>query len=1543
MEFKKVLATLSAAVLTVSATLVYFPAKRTSEHILTAYAETSSPITMSGDIIWETAKAEETKETEDGWQYSESDEEITITGYKGSDTELIVPSTIGQKTVTAISDEAFSGNTKLISIDLGTVKKLGNSLFKDCTELKEITIPKTVTYGGSDNEGALKGSSIEKITFAAGIQSIPDNICNGAVQLDTVVFPVIKATISGFAIGKHAFSGTSLTSIEIPVNITELGEGAFQNCSIMKNIILPESLKTVGISCFSGCELLTELKLGPNVTAVGAEMLEKCSKIKELTIPASVNRLLTDATGKGCLKGSSVKKVVFEDGTTNIISDICRNSPELETIVLPESLETIGEDSFNSCPKIKTVTLPENVIGIGNYCFRECTALESFTFNKNIKSLGHELFNGCQKLKELTIPASVESVDSKFYLYGCLAGCGVETVIFEEGIKNIPACICAGASNLKTVIIPEAPSKTLDGFSIGAHAFKGTSIEEITLPASLTEIGSSAFEGCKLLKSISLPDGLKTLNKECFKDCVLLTELEIPSSVTTLGQEMISGCNNIKYLDIPAGVTGVNGEERLIGGNTVDSGVIAGSNVEILTFESGIKKVPEYIAKDCTELKTVILPDTVTEIDDHAFENCTALKKVKSSNSSLKFSSNSFMGCESLNDKRLTVFDPKSTCLIADTERGSVNGIINYRLKYSLLPSVISDAQSMKLNINVPDGLTLMLDTIRSKNMNINTEDIQEGVIPVNSRSGEMDFSVRVTDIGNYKITASLTFESNKTKWDQPIGSVYVDCPDITIGAPTVVNSYEAEVYGVSQRDHDVEIFVNGKSAGVFRTNKYTGKYQGKIELPKSDDGTVYTVYAECGSLKSKEINVEYSAGRPSVKKVILKYGVHGNKNEELDITDVFTKGTTPVVVFQSDLGFDITTVNTDKIDRLFVTSQKGDDIKYIEAYYNAEKDLWSTEGNFDENDPHYVPGTLNIFILEKEKSPSYEELMSLTTGFENVPQEFYDNSNVELLAKDDVSKAFCVKINISDGKTSNSFDFYYNENASGAYINGTYYTLEEISQNYKSLGLYDPGITLIENNKKVKYYIADSNPDVILGDIKANRKNAPSIFASNKVKAESDDNVFDVIGDIYNVSAGEMSGTTWFKCIEGKDADHPVFQIINQYASKGYMDCMKSMWGSDYGDIVKGLSVASDTWNWASQMYRAGNNQNYKDWATAIYALKCLKTFGGAYILGALGVPPILIPVASWLLGQGIKTMEDYLEYCMKNNKEFTLGGYLKWLLDPSGTVYDADSGEPIKVATVTLYYLDPEKGESVKWNAEDYDQMNPLNTDSDGNYLWDVPEGKWKVVCHKDGYEDAESEWLDVPPVRTDVNIGMTPITSTSTTTTSATTKITTTTTSATNTAKPTTTTTSTTVTSTTTTKLTTTTIKISTTTSSTAKKSETTTSTTKITTTAAKTTTSVSSTTTATTTTVVPQPSSYSLGDVNNSGTVDSVDASLVLAHYARISTNKEDNFTDAQKSAGDVNKDGQVNSIDASLILAYYAYISTAKEEVSDIAEFVKNRS
>lgn len=84
-------------------------------------------------------------------------------------------------------------------------------------------------------------------------------------------------------------------------------------------------------------------------------------------------------------------------------------------------------------------------------------------------------------------------------------------------------------------------------------------------------------------------------------------------------------------------------------------------------------------------------------------------------------------------------------------------------------------------------------------------------------------------------------------------------------------------------------------------------------------------------------------------------------------------------------------------------------------------------------------------------------------------------------------------------------------------------------------------------------------------------------------------------------------------------------------------------------------------------------------------------------------------------------------------------------------------------------------------------------------------------------------------------------------------------------------------------------------------------------------------------------------YSLGDVDNSKRVDSVDASIVLRNYAQTSTNQKSSFNEQQEAAADVNKDGIVDSVDASKILSYYAYASTAKQSVISMEEFMKNEA
>ena len=100
----------------------------------------------------------------------------------------------------------------------------------------------------------------------------------------------------------------------------------------------------------------------------------------------------------------------------------------------------------------------------------------------------------------------------------------------------------------------------------------------------------------------------------------------------------------------------------------------------------------------------------------------------------------------------------------------------------------------------------------------------------------------------------------------------------------------------------------------------------------------------------------------------------------------------------------------------------------------------------------------------------------------------------------------------------------------------------------------------------------------------------------------------------------------------------------------------------------------------------------------------------------------------------------------------------------DPSGFVYEGVSSNRLPGVTATAYYkelVEDMYGDLheniVLWDAEEYAQKNPLFTDENGMYQWDVPQGLWQVKFEKEGYVPTQSEWLPVPPPQMDVNIAM------------------------------------------------------------------------------------------------------------------------------------------------------------------------------------------
>ena len=101
---------------------------------------------------------------------------------------------------------------------------------------------------------------------------------------------------------------------------------------------------------------------------------------------------------------------------------------------------------------------------------------------------------------------------------------------------------------------------------------------------------------------------------------------------------------------------------------------------------------------------------------------------------------------------------------------------------------------------------------------------------------------------------------------------------------------------------------------------------------------------------------------------------------------------------------------------------------------------------------------------------------------------------------------------------------------------------------------------------------------------------------------------------------------------------------------------------------------------------------------------------------------------------------------------------------IDPSGYVYEGVASNRLQGVTASCYYkeiVEDMYGDLheniVLWNAEEYAQKNPLFTDENGMYQWDVPQGLWQVKFEKEGYQTTYSEWLPVPPPQLEVNIPM------------------------------------------------------------------------------------------------------------------------------------------------------------------------------------------
>lgn len=289
------------------------------------------------------------------------------------------------------------------------------------------------------------------------------------------------------------------------------------------------------------------------------------------------------------------------------------------------------------------LTIPSSLDGhtvkqIGSYAFEKNTTLTSVSIPETVTELEYSAFTGCTSLTAVTIPSGLTKAGSLGN--GAFSGCSaLTTVQFGSGLASIPEALFEG-TGLKTVTLPESVT------SIGSWAFANCAkLEQVHFPANLTSIGLSAFENCTALTAVTLPKRLTELGSAVFENCSALKSVWIPKSLTNNGfGDGFRGCTALTDITFETGITKIADRQ------------FDGSPIKSITIPGTVTTVGMSAFSDCANLTAIDLPSSVTEIDGYAFEKCTALTAVTLPKHLRRLGTEAFLGCTALK----SVFIPLS-------------------------------------------------------------------------------------------------------------------------------------------------------------------------------------------------------------------------------------------------------------------------------------------------------------------------------------------------------------------------------------------------------------------------------------------------------------------------------------------------------------------------------------------------------------------------------------------------------------------------------------------------------------------------------------------------------------------------------------------------------------------------------------------------------------------------------------------------------------------------------------------------------------------
>ena len=515
-------------------------------------------------------------------------------------------------TVITQPDEAEAEGILVINETPGTLKDNATLLnaLKDATQESPVGLIIT---------GKINDKDLEDLS---SLMKYKDGDTNKFKVSSLAIYATGGTTLPHYFASNNPNPNPALKKIILPEGITDTGEISFYNCTALTDVTLPDGLTIINRNAFRSCYALKSIKLPETVTDIENLAFRSCTALENINIPEKVTKIREQAF-YDCQK---LKITKLPDNLESIEKQAFYGCIALESIDIPDKTKDIGEQAFLVCSGLTSLTIGDGMINIGKEAFLY-TSLQSVTI-QSAQAIGESAFFGCSSLSDVIIGHVKNIGESAF------SGCTNLSSLNIEGTESIGDQAFKNCTSLARITLPQ----TITG--IGTFAFAGSGLTSITIPRSVKQISDETFNGCTALKTATLEEGVETIGKNAFTNCKELTDITIPSTVTSIGNYAFNICPKLATVTFAGETPQLNS----LGQNAFQS-------CEALTsidIPDNVTTLATRTFNLCTTLENVTLPNQLESIGDFVFNECSALKKLDIPQSVTSIGGNAFNKCGEL-------------------------------------------------------------------------------------------------------------------------------------------------------------------------------------------------------------------------------------------------------------------------------------------------------------------------------------------------------------------------------------------------------------------------------------------------------------------------------------------------------------------------------------------------------------------------------------------------------------------------------------------------------------------------------------------------------------------------------------------------------------------------------------------------------------------------------------------------------------------------------------------------------------------------------